>query len=63
MSVGLTPQIERKYQDIFCMPHSWSTIKNSHKWTKKMKHRLERRIAKKDPECFPKYNKYDGWEW
>jgi len=35
----------------------------SHKWDKVKKHRIERRRAKRNPECIPRYRKYKGWEW
>lgn len=31
-------------------------------WLKRWKARIERRRAKKDPECRPGYGKYKGWE-
>ena len=36
---------------------------NSTVYSKKAVHRVERRRAKRDPECAPNYNRYQGWEW
>lgn len=33
-----------------------------HKFLKKHKRRIERRRAKRDPECPPGYGKYSGYE-
>lgn len=33
-----------------------------HRFVKKQKNRLERRRAKRNPECIPGYNKHNGWE-
>jgi len=33
-----------------------------HQWLKRQKARIERRRAKRDPECRPGYGKYRGWE-
>jgi hypothetical protein len=33
-----------------------------HQYLKKQKAKVERRRAKKDPECVPMYGKYLGWE-
>ena len=33
-----------------------------HSYLKKIKRRIERRRAKKDPECTPGYGKYRGYE-
>jgi hypothetical protein len=33
-----------------------------HQLLKKLKNRLERRKAKKNPEAQPTYKKYKGWE-
>ena len=65
MSVGLTEQIERKltlsmYAD---GKKPWKVIKNSHKYSKTMQHRKERREARLNPECFPNYRRYFGFEW
>jgi hypothetical protein len=30
-------------------------------WRKQQKARLERRRAKRDPECMPGYGRYRGW--
>lgn len=41
----------------------WGKCKRSHKFTKKLLHRRERRRSKDDPECGPEYRKYEGYEW
>lgn len=33
-----------------------------HSWLKRMKNRLERRRAKRNPEAPPGYKKHRGWE-
>lgn len=33
-----------------------------HQFLKRRKNRLERKKAKADPESFPTYGKYQGWE-
>lgn len=33
-----------------------------HRFIKKLKRRVERRKAKRDPECTPTYGRYDGYE-
>lgn len=63
MSIGHCDQIERSIQTVFCKPHPWSTVKNSHKWDKAMKHKRERQRAKVDPECQPEYRRFKGWEF
>jgi len=35
---------------------------NAHQYLKRQKNRIERRRAKKDPECTPEYGKYRGYE-
>jgi len=35
---------------------------NYHRFIKKQKHRVERRKAKKNPQCSPGYGKYRGYE-
>ena len=41
----------------------WSTRSNGyHAFLKRQKVRIERRRAKRDPECVPGYGKYQGWE-
>lgn len=71
MSIGAGEQIERhliwkweKWEQEHGKP--WKKLrKRSDRtvWMKKVKARFERRKAKQDPECFPTYNKYKGWEW
>ena len=34
----------------------------SKKFIRKSKHKVERKRAKKDPDCVPQYNKYNGWQ-
>ena len=65
MAVGLTEQIERKVTLSLFADSSkpWKIIKNSHRCTKTMQHRKERREARLNPECIPKYRKYYGYEW
>lgn len=58
----LFEQIERKMQELM-KRRPWSEAKNSHKWDKRKKHRVERRRAKADPECDSRYRKYKGYEW
>jgi len=42
----------------------WKPLTNkSHKWEKIVKHRVERRRAKNNPECQSWYNRFSGWEW
>ena len=61
MSLGNPEQIE----------HHWDRTKRGgekrkcayRKANKKDKIRVERRRAKKDPECDPHYRKYMGWEY
>jgi len=36
--------------------------KSHHRFIKRQKARIERRRAKRDPECTPGYGKYRGWE-
>jgi len=45
----------------FIQKPRWGS-KTYHRWIQKQKHRLERRRAKKDPECLPGYGKYSGYE-
>ena len=33
-----------------------------HRFLKRMKNRLERRRAKRNPVCVPGYKKHNGWE-
>jgi hypothetical protein len=35
---------------------------NYHRHLKRYKNRIERRRAKEDPECVPRYGRYQGWE-
>ena len=35
----------------------------SRRFTKTVKHRGERRRAKRDPECMSLYRRYSGWEF
>lgn len=41
----------------------WGIKKVSHRDKKQKQHRRERRRAKIEPDCFPEYNKYDGFDW
>lgn len=60
----LFEQIERKTAKfVATLSKPWGTVKVSHRWDKKKKHRIERRRAKLDPECDPCYRKYKGYEW
>ena len=56
MGVGKTEQIEKWFRN------RSGYIKNGDtKSVKRMKNKLERRRAKRDPECQPQYGKYSGW--
>jgi len=35
---------------------------SGHNWLKRQKNRVERRKAKRDPECTPGYGRYKGYE-
>jgi hypothetical protein len=59
----LFEQIERQLWQRFGRRKPWQEPKNSHKWSKQKKHRIERHRAKRDPECAPYYRRYGGWEW
>lgn len=72
MAVGYGEQIERKvthrWQEWIRKRSDkpWKTItKHSrrYKFMKSSKARFERRKARLNPECFPTYNRYRGWEW
>ena len=70
MSIGYGEQIERnmvwKWEQELKKEKHWRKIRKRSGRTvymKKMKARFERRKAKQNPECFPTYNKYRGWEW
>lgn len=60
MAYGLGDQIEN---DLAIMILGKKAKRVSHKWDKRMKHRSERRRAKRDVECVPAYNRYRGWEF
>jgi hypothetical protein len=71
MAVGYGEQIERR------VTHRWQKWINEsdkpwrnickrsgrYKFMKRSKAKFERRKAKLNPECFPTYNKYRGWEY
>ena len=63
MALGKSSQIERDLDHVFLKKHPWSIINKSSKLDKKYKHKAERLRAKRDPECMPYYNRYDGWCW
>ena len=50
-------------QELSRIDKPWKTPKNSHRFGKTLKHRVERRRAKQDPDCVPAYRKYAGYEW
>lgn len=59
----LYEQIERQLDQRLGRRKPWQTLKNSHKWDKQKKHRIERRRANQDPDCAPAYRRYAGWEY
>jgi hypothetical protein len=61
MAYGLGDQIERRLD--YDIDSKRGVVQHSHKWDKVAKHRAERRRAKLDIECMPKYRRYKGWEW
>ena len=61
MAYGLGDQIEKDLDYEFDSKRK--LVQHSHKIDKIHKHRAERRRAKQDPECIPKYRKFRGWEW
>lgn len=70
MSIGYGEQIERnmvwRWEREVRRGKPWKVLRKRSGRTvymKKTKARFERRKAKQNPECFPTYNKYRGWEW
>lgn len=65
--MNLGEQIERSVtHELMKHGKPWRVVRdrhNTYKWRKQIKHRIERRRAKHDPECMPCYKKYCGWEW
>ena len=54
----------KEFEQIERGMYSMLKIKSkSHKWSKTQKHRVERRRAKLDLDCVPKYRKYKGYEF
>jgi hypothetical protein len=66
MSYGLGEQLEPGfYKKVLWNPSKpWQKQQTAWRsWYKKTKIRRERRRAKADPECFPEYKRYWGWEF
>ena len=61
MSQDMSVKIERHFDH----PKKDGSHKQSvfRKWLKKSKIRTERRKAKLNPEAFPAYRKFQGWEY
>lgn len=55
MALGMVEQADGKF--------SWLQRRSRyHSWLKKAKNRVERRKAKRNPECQHGYRRYNGWE-
>ena len=66
MGFGLGEQLEPgMWKQIVWNPDKPWQIQNSswRRWYKKTKTRRERRRAKTNPECFPEYKRFHGWEF
>lgn len=61
MALGLTQQIERRLDHLLASKRG--VVTHSHREDKARKHRAERRRAKREPECQPRYRRFHGWEW